>query len=209
MFLGKRTEIVARLRAEQELLGRVDAYLAQLANQDKARYDVVVRHVEPLLVASVRSWVAAGDSEHESEDDVIAGIFEELEQYAARFKSRALLPPAIVYHDNEYRTDGHDLEVIVPLSVTIPATERIQVYELPGWETVACLIHSGGYEHLSQTLAALLQWIELNGYTIAGPMRESFLRFGADQKGYALPESYVTTLAEELVTELQVPVVKV
>jgi effector-binding domain-containing protein len=54
----------------------------------------------------------------------------------------------------------------------------------------------------------LLQWIELNNYAIAGPTREVYLRFGANQEGYELPPSYVSTRVNEWVTELQVPVVK-
>jgi DNA-binding transcriptional MerR regulator len=220
MFLGKRTEIVARLREQEAQLGRVDAYLAQLGGEETARYDVVVRQIAPGLVASVRAWIAAKpheepaerqDEEQEEEQkeiDAVEVIFEELEQYIARFKARAALPPAIVYHDSEYRADGQDLEIVVPLTSAIPATEQIQVYELPGCEAMACLIHNGDYERLTQTFGALLQWIELNNYLIAGPTREVFLRFGANQEGYALAESYVTAQGEEFVTELQVPIVK-
>jgi DNA-binding transcriptional MerR regulator len=208
MFLGKRAEIVDRLRAEEEQLRRVDAYLAQLGNEERARYDVVLRAVEPLLVASIRSWVAAAEDDQEDENDLVSMIFDEVEQYVARHKARAPLPPAILYHDSEYHAGGQDIEVVIPLASAIPPTDRIQVYELPGCDVVACLIHSGGYEFMAQTFAALLQWIELNRYSIAGPLRESFLRFGAKQEGYALPESYVTTQAHELVTELQLPVAK-
>lgn len=235
MFLGKRGEIVARLREEEAQLGRVDAYLAQLGdgdgiNEAAARYDVVVRQVEPLLVASVRAWVVTkqqraqdgvamdgGDrvvapteleGEAGEEVDVVASIFDEVERYVARQQARAALPPMILYHDMEYRADGQDLEIVAPLLQKIPAQGRIQVQTLQGWEAMACLIHSGGYEQLGQTFTTLLEWIERNGYVIAGPMRESFLRFGASQVGYALPESYVSADATEWVTELQVPIVR-
>src|SRR5690606_17521493 len=106
MFLGKRSEITARLAEEEAQLGRVDAFLAQLADPQAARYDVVVRQVEPILVASVREWVATEQDEsrqeEEAEGDRIAEIFEEIEQYVARFGARAGLPPLIVYHDSEY-----------------------------------------------------------------------------------------------------------
>jgi DNA-binding transcriptional MerR regulator/effector-binding domain-containing protein len=226
MFLGKRDEIVDRIRAEEAQLGRVDAYLSQLADagtgndqarydrarNDQARYDIVMRRIEPVLVASVRSWVV--EETHTPDEqmevaDPVGAIFEEVEQYVARFQARAPLPPATIYHDREYHASGQDLEVVVPLTIAIPQTERIRVYELAGWASMACLIHSGGYEDLMQTLAALLRWVELNHFEIAGPMRESYLRFGADQAGYELPESYLATHAHELVTELQLPVVAV
>jgi DNA-binding transcriptional MerR regulator len=204
MFQGKRLEIAARLRQGEDQLGRVDAYLAQLEGAQTPRFDVVVRQIEAGLVASVRSWVAAGE---EGENEV-ESLFEEVEQYVAQFMARAALPPAIIYHDNEYRADRQDIEIVLPLTTAIPEKERVQVYKLEGCTAMACLIHSGGYEHLSQTLAALLEWIELNHFVIAGPTREVFLRFGANQQGYALPETYVTAQVQEFVTELQVPIVK-
>lgn len=231
MFLGKRGEIVERIRADEAQLGRVDAYLSQLAEAgrgndralydralydparyDRARYDIVLRGIEPMLVASVRSWVVEEPHPQGDQTDVadpVGAIFEEVERYVARFRARASLPPAIIYHDREYHAAGQDLEVAVPLTVAIPQSERIRVYELAGCASMACLIHSGGYDDLTQTLAALLRWVELNHFEIAGPMRESYLRFGADQAGYELPESYLATHAHELVTELQLPVVAV
>ncbi len=208
MFLSKRTEIVARLREQEEQLGRVDAYLSQLAGEQAARYDVVVRQIEPRLVASVRSWIAVKAHDGGDEKDAVEAIFDEVEQYVARFKARASLPPAILYHDIEYRTDGQDLEIVVPLTDPIPATDRIQVYRLSGREAMACLIHRGGYDQVAQTNEILLRWIELNHYTIAGPTHEVFLRFEANQEGYTLPETYVTVWVEDFVTELQVPIVK-
>ena len=217
MFVSKRAEIEARIRDEREQLGRVDAYLAQLGTEPVARYDVVLRTIAPGLVATLRTWVPSGGDQNdngenaengEAEDDLTAALFDEVELYVARFKARAALPPVIIYHDREYRADGQDLEIVIPLTSHIEATDRINVYELPGYATMACLIHSGGYEQLSQTFATLLRWIEHNNYVIAGPTRASFLRFGADQEGYALPESYIATQVHELVTELQVPVMK-
>lgn len=200
MFQSKRAEIVARLREEEEQLGRVDAYLAQLGSEQAARYDVVVRQIEPALVASICAWV---DAENDGE-----AYFEELEQYVAQFKARAPLPPALIYHDSEYRADGQEIEIVIPLTTAIPEKGHVHVYELPGWTTMACLIHSGGYEHQPRTFSALLQWIELNNFAISGPTRGVFLRFGADQQGYALPETFLTQQVEEFVTELQVPVLK-
>ena len=208
MFAGKRAEIEARIRAETEQLARVDAYLAQMGTEESPRYDVVLRSIAPGLVATLRTWVASDAENAADEEDQTAALFDEVELHVARFKARAALPPLIIYHDREYRADGQDLEIVIPLTSAVEATERIQVYELPGCETMACLIHTGGYEHLSQTFSTLLQWIERNAYVIDGPTRASFLRFGADQEGYALPESYIATQAHELVTELQVPVVR-
>jgi hypothetical protein len=39
----------------------------------------------------------------------------------------------------------------------------------------------------------------------AGPLREVYHRFGADQRGYRLPARRLAARPEQFVTELQVP----
>jgi hypothetical protein len=41
---------------------------------------------------------------------------------------------------------------------------------------------------------------------IARPVRESYLRFGAEQRGYTLPPRLLASGVEEYETELQLPV---
>jgi effector-binding domain-containing protein len=83
------------------------------------------------------------------------------------------------------------------------------VYELPGVERMACTIHQGDYGRLHQAFNVLLGWVELNGYRVAGPPREVYLRFGADSQGYELPVAYLTEEVSAYVTELQLPVEKI
>jgi hypothetical protein len=41
---------------------------------------------------------------------------------------------------------------------------------------------------------------------LAGPIREVYLRFGADQRGYALDPKFLTDDVRQYRTELQIPV---
>jgi glyoxylase I family protein len=70
------------------------------------------------------------------------------------------------------------------------------VYELPDVEKMACLVHQGSYKTINQAYAALVPWIEANGYKIIGANREVYIIGGNDQNN----ESYVT--------EVQFPVEK-
>jgi hypothetical protein len=45
-----------------------------------------------------------------------------------------------------------------------------------------------------------------SGMRLAGPLREVYHRYGADQVGYALPAAVLTENSAEFVTELQAPV---
>jgi effector-binding domain-containing protein len=73
----------------------------------------------------------------------------------------------------------------------------VKVYELPE-ATVASIIHNGAYNRLSESYDAVLRWIEANGYKIAAPIRELYVK--SSQPVRQDDESYVT--------EIQVPVEK-
>ena len=164
-------------------------------------YDVILRNVGVELVASYR--------EVAEDDDRITSMFDELETYVARFdKARADKPPFTIYHDAEYRETEIDSEVAVPLAFPIPGTETIQVREMPAISTAACVVHSGSYATLYQAYNALLSWIEGNHYRMLGPIREVYLRYGADGLGFNLPPTYLEDDANQFVTELQLAVEK-
>lgn len=202
MFKLKRAEIEQQMQDDQLKLSRLEARIHQLnRKKDTGMYDVILRNVGMELVASYR--------EVAEDDDRITSMFDELETYVARFdKARADKPPFTIYHDAEYRETEIDAEVAVPLAFPIPGTEAIQVREMPVISTAACVVHSGSYATLYQAYNALLSWIEGNHYRMLGPIREVYLRYGADGLGFNLPPTYLEDDANQFVTELQLAVEK-
>lgn len=207
MLKLRRAEIERQLREEEVKLARIEARLAQIAKTEgRMAYDVVLRAVDAQMVASMRQVVSVDSGE-------VTEMFETLEAAVARYKARATRPPLMIYHDTEYQEGVQEVEVVIPINGPMPngpmpSGAAIQIQELAGHETMACCIHTGDYDTLPQAFGVLMQWIEANGYHIVGPTRELFLRFGADQKGYELPEAYLAKSAAEFVTELQIPVEK-
>lgn len=203
MLKLKRAEIEQQLQAEERRLAQVEARLRQIELEEQLpAYDVIVRDIDPQWVASIRRPV-------HFEGDEVGDTFETIEAYVARYKARALAPPLTLYHDTEYREQGLDIEIAVPVNPTLPGTEQITIYELPGVERMACTVHQGDYARLHQAFNMLQNWIEINGYRLAGPPREVYLRFGADNQNYELPAAYLTKEASAYVTELQLPVEKI
>lgn len=197
----RRAELEQELQAVTTQLAQVETRLLQLEHAaTEPTYDVVLRPIAPQMVAAIRQSVGGNSGL------AITALFEELEAYVARHKARAPLPPLMLYHDLEFMEQAEDIEVMVPVQKPLPANERVVSRELAGHGAMASLILTGGYDGLSAAFAVLLQWIEQNGYTIVGPTREVFLRFGANQDGYHLPEAYLAATAAEFVTELQIPV---
>lgn len=201
MLKLRREEIKQKLTEEETRLARVEARLMQIDLESGSQpYEVLSRTVQSQMVATIREIVGEGER--------ISNLFEEIEAYIAQFEARAISPPLLIYHDTEYRERELDIEVAIPISTNVPTTKRVNVYALEGSATMACIVHIGGYESMGQALNLLLRWIEDNDYEIVGAMREVYLRFGADNVGYKLPDAYLTESKAEFVTELQFPVRK-
>ena len=80
--------------------------------------------------------------------------------------------PADVYANEE-------ADAAVPIDRSIPSSERVQVYELPQ-QQVAAAVHHGAFEDFTHVHAALLAWIEANGYEVTGPYREVYIQHNPD-----------------------------
>ena len=201
MLKLRREEIKQNLTEEEAKLAQVEARLKQIDLESGAPpYEVLLRKVEPQKVATIREVVGLGER--------VSELFEEIEAYVAQFGARAFMPPLLIYHDAEYDEQKQDIEVVIPISVDVPATEQVNVYTLEGSQTTACVVHVGSYESMGQAFNLLLRWIEDNGYEIASALREVYLRFGASNVGYRLPDEYLADSTADFVTELQLPVSK-
>lgn len=202
MLKLKRGEIQQGMQAEQMKLARLEARIGQMdGTAGQANFDIIVREVEPQLVATRR--------EVAPDDDRITYMFEELERYVDRFHARADKPPMTIYHDPEYRDEDIDAEVVVPLTKPIPGSEEVRVIEMPRIKQVACVVQTGSYAAIYQAYNALLAWIEANGHRMTGPIREVYLSYSAEGLGFDLPPTYLAKDANEFVTELQLEIEKI
>jgi DNA-binding transcriptional MerR regulator len=202
MLKLKRAEVEEQLKLEEQRLARLEVRIRQLRESpEHASYDIVLRDIGPELVATYRELAA--------DDDRIQQMFDMLETYVAGFDAaRADKPPVSIYHDDEYREKDMDVEVAVPLKYAVLETESIRVRQLPRLSHVACVIHVGAYPDIYQAYNALLAWIEANDYRMTGPIREVYLRYGADGLDFELPRTYLADYKHEYVTELQLAVEK-
>ena len=202
MLKLKRAEVEEQMKSEQQKLARLEVRIRQMSEAPRyGEYDVIVRDIEPELVATYREVAA--------DDDRIQQMFDKVETYVAGFDgARADKPPFSIYYDDEYREKDMDVEVAVPLKYAIPETESIRVRQMSRLWSVACVVHVGEYSDMYQAYNALLAWIEANDYRMTGPIREVYLRYGADGLDFELPPTYLANDKHEYVTELQLSVEK-
>ena len=205
MLRLKQAEILQCLEEEQARLARVEARLRQIEQEEPmSTYDIVLKKVEPQTVVAIRDVVPTYHDQ--------GPLWKELSVYLEQHGAKASGPSLTIYYDTEYRERDVDLEVATPVSAPLPGNERVRVRELPGAELMACVIHQGSYDALSEAYAALLTWIEANGYRVTGPDREVYLRCpdndydDPDAVGYA---DYIADDPTANLTEVQFPVEKV
>jgi DNA-binding transcriptional MerR regulator len=202
MLKLKRVEVEEQMQLEQQKLARLEVRIRQMNESPKhGTYDVIVRDIESELAATCREVAA--------DDNRIEEMFDMVEAYVAQYEgARADRPPFSIYYDDEYREKDVDAEVAVPLKYAIPESESIRVRQTPRLSNVACVVHVGGYSEIYQAYNALLAWIEANDYRMMGPIREVYLRYGADGLNFELPPTYLSQDKHEYVTELQLSVEK-
>ncbi len=189
MLKLREAESRQKVREEAERLLRIEARLKQIEQEEvMSKYDVVIKKIEPLKVASVRGVVPTPPDQ--------GTLWRELEGYLAMHRVRGMGPCLSLYHDDEYKERDWDIEVCEPIAEDVPPSKRIVVQELPLVETMACTIHAGPFVTLNEAYDAIMRWVDENGYHIAGPVREVYLKT-AKQGSQTDPGT---------VTEIQVPV---
>ena len=163
-------------------------------------YDVVIKKVEPIRVASVRGVVPTPPEQ--------GLLWQELEGYLAMHRVRLSDSPCLtLYYDEEYKERDWDLEVCIPIEEPLLASQRVRVYDLPAVETMACTVHAGPFVTINDAYTALMKWLDANGYRTVGPAREIYLRTARhDPQGGDVP---VDQNDPETVTEIQFPVEKI
>jgi DNA-binding transcriptional MerR regulator len=172
MLTVQRNEVEKRLVDEQERLRRIEARLRQIELEDKMpKYDVVIKNTPAMLVASRRVTVPTNDEVPQYLDIAYMEVFAYIHEQGAKDAG----PHFTLWHSLSDIYENEDVEAIVPVDRSLKGTDRIKVYELPSTQ-VAAVVHQGNFQDFTQGHAAILEWIDANGYRIAGPYREIYIK---------------------------------
>ncbi|RNB91978.1 MerR family transcriptional regulator [Brevibacillus fluminis] len=187
----KKAELQAELASRQEKLNRLTHLIHHLQKEEDVhmlQYDVVIKKEEAKMVMSIREHVA----DYTNQGLLWNELISHLSSHRAKISS-----PIAIYYDASNEECGPNIEVAVPVHETIPETNRIACRELESVNELACVIHKGDTDTLTNAYTALQLWMEQNDYTLAGPVREVH------------HEGYLTTAdTSQHVTEIQIPVKK-
>jgi DNA-binding transcriptional MerR regulator len=172
MLTLQRQEVEKRLADEGERLQRIEARLRQIELEDKMpTYDVVIKNTPAMLVASRRMTVPTNDQVPQ----YLGPAYQDVYNYIREQGAKDTGPCFTLWHSPSDVYENEDVEAIVPVDRPLKGTEHVKVYELPSTQ-VAAVVHQGNFEDFTQSHAAILEWIDANGYQIVGPYREIYIR---------------------------------
>ncbi len=185
----------AELRGQAEEIGKklrhTELQLARLGKDEDMKaysYVVSVKELPARYVASVRSVL-----ENYNYEGRLWHIL------MSETKDQNLQPddPCLafgLYHDEEYKEYDVDVEIQMTVSGRYQDTEHVTFKEVPA-VFVASAMHYGSYEEIQRANAAVVAWIEANGYEMNGQMFNIY---------HVSPHE--TQNPDELVTEVCYPV---
>ena len=171
MLRLRHAQISQQLIEVQSQLVEVEARLQQIEREEEIpTYDVILKDVEPLLVALVRATLP---NHH-----AVGGLFGEVYEAIRPWVGDALYPrpedggqTLVLWYDTEFKDSEVDGAAAFILRCRVPDSGRVQVQELPA-ATMAATVHHGSYDTIGRAHEAVFKWIEANGYRIVGPDRE-------------------------------------
>lgn len=103
---------------------------------------------------------------------VLGGAYGTIAQYLGELGEHPAGPPFVVYYNEDMQ--DLDIEIGFPVARELPGRGDIQASELPGGKVATCL-YTGPYEDIEEPYEALSQWMEENGYEMAGAPYEMYL----------------------------------
>jgi effector-binding domain-containing protein len=182
-------------------LAGVEARLRQIEQEGQpSPYEVVVKSVAPVPVASVRQVVPHASQMNYYCQMLCEQLYTRLERLGVDHTGQEIT----VFHMTEFTEENLDTEAAITVDSRWvqrpPADDTIQFRELPPADLVAAVIYEGPYAEMTAAILTLLTWVGEHDHAPAGPLREVRLSGPAHLNG---------VLQEPAVLELQIPIVKV
>lgn len=130
------------------------------------KYVVTLEEREAVPILSVREKISVAD---------YGGQYEKLFKRVRDEKLEADSQTLAVYHDEEFDHECSDVEIGLVMKKAGHATRMLE------GGLFASAVHFGGYSGLSEGYAAIVKWIQENGYRITGAPFEFYVKTAFDK----------------------------
>lgn len=165
----KKQQLLQSIAESTMKLAQVEHYLNTQNEGVIMKYNVIIKDLPEVIVASMRRVVQGYDDYFQ----VIPPMGEEME----RLGCICALPEYCfnIYHDGEYKEENIDVEVCEAVIEAKQNSNMIKFKKIAYVPQAACVLHKGPYSTLRSAYATVLQWMEDNGYEASDHPRESYI----------------------------------
>lgn len=162
----KKVELMSKIAALTKQISIIEGYLA---GQDEAiQTPVLIKKIPAVVVAAMESRVDTYDTLF----DLMPALGAQMEELGCE----CALPEYCFtrYLEPEHKDEQILIEVCEAVTEKKEDTGSLRFKELPEIQA-ACIYHRGSYDEFPRTYAAILDYIEGNGYEICGNIRERYI----------------------------------
>ncbi len=189
-FSARQKELEALSQDTAQKLTLLDAARKRLRKEENMRYNVTLKTIPERYAATVHMTIPR----YEDEGMVWGTLMQETSRMNIAEDDPCLC--AATFLDREYKEKDVELMVWKTVKGSYPDTEHVKFRTLPE-VTVASCTYQGSYTQITDVYAAVIDWMEANGYEPAGPMFNIY---------HVSPHE--TQNPDEFVTEICYPVKK-
>ena len=189
-FSAQQRELERASLDIEHKLALLDAARKRLRKEEDMNYTVTIKTIPARYAATVRMTLPR----YEDEGMIWSTLTSETAPLKLTEDDPCLC--AVTYLDGEYKEENVEMMAWKTVKGAYPDTEHVKFQTLPE-VTVASCTYRGSYAQITDVYAAVIAWMEGNGYEPAGPMFNIY---------HVSPHE--TQNPEEFVTEICYPVKK-
>lgn len=167
LLKAKKRQLLAEIAEKTAKLAQVECYLS--TENINANYHVLIKSIPETTVAYMRKRLP----DYGAMFDVMPSMGKEMERLGCICTEPEYC--FTIYYDGEHREEDIDAEICESVTELKPDSETIRFKVIPEVETAACVLHKGPYEGFPEAYAAVIRFVEDNGYEICGSPRESYI----------------------------------
>ena len=189
-FSARQEELETLSKDTAYKLTLLDAARKRLRKEEDMSYNVTLRTIPERYAATIRMTIPR----YEDEGMIWGKLAEETCRMNLVEDDPCLC--AVTYLDGEYKEENVEMMAWKTVKGSYPDTEHVKFRTLPEL-TVASCTYQGSYTQITDVYAAVIAWMEANGYEAAEPMFNIY---------HVSPHE--TQNPDEFVTEICYPVKK-
>lgn len=190
LLLQKKQEILRELAALTGKLSEVESYLQK--DEINLSAPVLVKRLPEVLVCTMQRRIKTYDELF----DLMPEMGEEMERLGCVCADPEYC--FTLYLEQGEKWEDILVEACEAVTEKKEDTEKVKFKTLEEVPEAACIFHRGSYDSFHNSYAAVLNFIEENGYEICGNIRESYID-GVWNK----------ERAEDWLSEIQIPIRKI